>query len=127
MSKLSVSYLNLGGVNSSLFGNKLLSSDIVDNILKNDVNTFGETLGSSQNFDIIKGYTPIVLNQNKRDCISKGRSSGGIVIWYKDTLKNHVTELKKESNYIWVIISSLVLLVVFIYHLKAQNILTKIF
>ena len=110
MSKLSVSYLNLGGVNSSLFGNKLLSSDFVDNILKHDVNIFGETWGSSQNFDIIEGYTAIVLNQNKHDCISKGRSSGGIVIWYKDALKNHVT----EPNYIWVMISSLAICGIYI-------------
>ena len=114
MSKLSVSYLNLGGVNSSLFGKKLLSSEFVDNILKHDVNIFGETWGSSQNFDIINGYTAIVLNQNKHDCISKGRSSGGVVIWYKDALKDHITEVKKESNSIWVMISSLAICGIYI-------------
>ena len=63
ISKLSASYLNLGGVNSSLFGNQILSSEFVDKIFKHDINIFGETWGKSQNFDIVNGYTAIVLNQ----------------------------------------------------------------
>ncbi len=71
-------------------------------------------MGKIQNFDIIDGYTPIILDQNKHRYTSKGRSSGSIVIWYKNSLADQVKLCKKTPNYIWIQISSLAICGIYI-------------
>ena len=97
MSLFSVSYWNIGGLNSSLFGNKLNTLDFLDNA-NSDINIISETWGCNPNFDILPGYVVIKIDPNKNNT-SRGRASGGIAVLHKSNLKIKI--LKKHTNYLW--------------------------
>ena len=80
-SLISVSFLNIGGINSSVFGPKLSSLDFVNVISKYDVNIVGETWGSNPNFASIQGYTPIIIKPNKHNA-----TKGGKRIWWSRSM-----------------------------------------
>ena len=107
-SLISVSFLNIGGINSSVFGPKLSSLDFVNVISKYDVNIVGETWGSNPNFDSIHGYTPIVIKPNKHNAKKGGRESGGLVVWYKNELAANICVLKRGTNCIWLKVCNII-------------------
>ena len=98
MSLFSVSYWNIGGLNSTLFGYELNTSDFIDNA-NSDINIISETWGCNSNFDILPGYTTFKIDPTKHSNTSRGRASGGITVLHKSNLKMKI--LKKHSNYLW--------------------------
>ena len=97
MSLFSVSYWNIGGLNSTLFGYKLNTFDFIDNA-NSDINIISETWGCNSNFDILPGYTMFKIDPTKHANTSRGRASGGITVLHKSKLKMKI--LKKHSNYL---------------------------
>ena len=75
MKQFSFSFWNIGGLNSSIFGNKLNTTDFLHNCIY-DINIIAETWGRNPAFDTVPNYTPIINECNKRNETSTGRASG---------------------------------------------------
>ena len=108
MSLFSVSYWNIGGLNSTLFGHKLNTVDRKHNA-NSDICVISKAWGCNPNFDILPGYTLVKIDPIKHINTSRGRAPGGIAVLHKSNLKMEI--LKKETNYLW--------LQVFNYHICA--------
>lgn len=94
---LSISYLNIHGLHNTL-GCKI--SDL-DEFLINDINVFAETWTCNHDKNV-PDFEHIAIEPNKLNKNKKGRSSGGLLIYYKSHLKNHLSVIKKCKNHIWI-------------------------
>ena len=86
-----------------------MDEDFVNYISNYDLIFLNETWipkNETLNFDI-PGYCCELIAGNKSRNTSKGRYSGGIAFYYKDTLKQHITVVQKEqSGILWIKVSS---------------------
>ncbi len=92
-----IGHLNIHGIDNS-FGCKI--PDLESEFLTNDINIFTETWTCSHNKDV-PNFSVIEIPPNKMNKKSSGRSSGGILIYYKSYLQDHVKVVKTHSNYVW--------------------------
>ncbi len=95
---LSIGFLNIGGINDTLLGCKLKQ---LNNILKCDIEVLAETWGDCKCYDI-EGYNFYKTETRKDLLIKKGRSSGGVIIYYKKYLEKLISNIKQTPNYIWI-------------------------
>ena len=86
-----------------------MDEDFVNYISNYDLIFLNETWvpkHETLNLDI-PGYCCELIAGNKSRNTSKGRYSGGIAFYYRDTLKQHITIVQKEqSGILWVKVSS---------------------
>ena len=47
------------------------------------------------------GYREILLPSFKHSNVKHGRDSGGVIVWYKESLISHLSIIKKEPTHIW--------------------------
>ncbi len=47
------------------------------------------------------GYCEIFLSSRKHEKITRGRDSGGIIIWHKQEIDKYIQTIKKEESHIW--------------------------
>ena len=52
-------------------------------------------------YNEIEGYNCFKNETQKDSSIKKGRSSGGLIIYYKNHLEKFIKTLKKTPNYVW--------------------------
>ena len=92
---LSISHLNIKGLHDARAGCKLSDNNFLKNVLNQ---------GCDHDISV-PGFEKIILKPNKKQHVS-GRSSGGIVLFYKVHLKGRIHLLKCSKNYIWIELKS---------------------
>ena len=97
---LSVSYINIHGLHNNL-GCKIPN---LSSFLINDINVLSETWTCNHKKDI-PNFEHIELLPNKLTSKAKGRSSGGLIIYYKTYLQQHIKVIRKAKSHIWLEIS----------------------
>ena len=102
---LSISYLNIHGLHGAL-GCKIPE---LTNILINDINVLAETWTCDHDKNI-QNFEYIELSPNKMTGKNKGRSSGGLIIYYKLHLRSHIKIIRKQKTHIWLEIDKQILL-----------------
>ena len=102
MSSFKISCWNIQGLYSSAFGLKSKTSHFVNSVNQNDIIILSETwCRVDVPTNCPPNYKEVVVPSQKIRNISRGRDSGGIILWYKSTLHNSLQILKIERNYIW--------------------------
>ena len=79
---LSISHLNIKGIDSQSIGCKLKSQSFKDNA--------------------IAGYDTLLIKPNKKKHIKSERSSGGVIIIYKNFLKTKTDLVQTDQHYLWI-------------------------
>ena len=93
---LTIGYINIEGIHDNI-GCKL-SNDI----MKNDIEILLETWGNCSHYENVEGYTLLCPNDpQKLPGVSKGRKSGGILVYSKNYLGKRIKKLKQTEHYIW--------------------------
>ena len=98
---LSISHLNMKGIDSQSIGCKLKSQSFKDNVLKYDIVVLTEAWGCNHDISIA-GYETLLIKPNKKNHIKSGRSSGGVVIIYKNFLKTKIDLVQTDQHYLWI-------------------------
>ena len=98
---LSISHLNIKGIDSQSIGCKLKSQSFKDNVPKYDIVVL--TVAWGCNHDIsIAGYETLLIKPNKKKHIKSGRSSDGVIIIYKNFLKSKIVLVQTDQHYLWI-------------------------
>ena len=93
---------NIQGINSSSFGYKTKTSDFRKNISDMDIIILQETWRKTDEVTLCPpGYCEIFLSSIKHEKITRGRDSGGIIIWHKQEIDKYIQTIKKEESHIW--------------------------
>lgn len=53
------------------------------------------------------GYCEVAVSSRKHKKVTRGRDSGGIIIWYKTEIAKYITAIKKEESHIWLKINKI--------------------
>ena len=95
----SIGYQNIEGLHSPLFGCKL---PYVQSKLSHDIEVLSETWGKCEHDKNIPGYKLIehILPQ-KLTNVTKGRASGGILIYCKTSLEKYIKKGNQSPYYLW--------------------------
>ena len=98
---LSISHLNIKGIDSQSIGCKLKSQSFKDNVLKYDIVVLIEAWGCNHDISVA-GYETLLIKPNKKKHIKSGRSSGGVTIIYKNFLKTKIDLVQTDQRYLWI-------------------------
>ena len=94
----SIAYHNIEGIHDPNFGCKIPS---ISTKLIHDVEILAETWGDCEHDHNIAGYQLVQIKPQKFTCASKGRSSGGLNIYYKTCLHKFIKKSKNTPHYMW--------------------------
>ena len=94
---LSIAYQNIEGIHNLTFGYKL--AHITSKFI-HDIEVLSETWGECKHETGYKGYKLITIPLQKIAGVKKGRSSGGLLIYYKEHLKEYIKSC--VLHYIWI-------------------------
>ena len=95
----SISYWNIEGVHDKNVGCKI---PYINKHLKNDIEILSETWGECDHFGDVENYHVIKIDSKKNKQTKRGRSSGGLLIYFKHHLANFLKVIKYSENHIWV-------------------------
>ena len=97
---LSLSCWNVHGLTDRLrFGNKLTNEEFINHIYKHDIVILTE---SWMKDDVqIPGFNTFSNAAQKTYKKKTGRLSGGLVLGYKNYLRNGILFVKSHNSYIW--------------------------
>lgn len=99
---MKISYWNIEGLHDKTHGCKI---PYLSKHFQSDIEVLSETWSSCKDQKDIDGYSLFEINAQKDSNIKKGRKSGGILIYYKNYLKNSMKILKRHKNYVWIEVS----------------------
>lgn len=99
---LSIISWNIQGLNSSIFGLKTADSTFQSSIKNIDIIVLLETWA---NKDSATGcpcnYKELIIPPLKQPKLKHGRLSGGIIVWHKNALSDHIHPIKRGNSHIW--------------------------
>lgn len=102
MKPLTITLWNIQGINSSSFGCKVKTLDFKKSVLDIDIIILQETWRRTDEVTLCPpGYREISISSQKHEKITRGRDSGGIIIWHKLEIDNYIQLIKKEESHIW--------------------------
>ena len=96
---LSIGYHNIDGIHSKSFSCKL---PYLEKKFIHDIEIIAETWGQCQHSKEIDGYKSFVIPTQKDVDIKKGRSSGGLIVYYKNHFHQFIKLCRKTPHYIWI-------------------------
>ncbi len=99
---LSIGYQNIEGIHNATFGCKI---PYLQNEFIHDIEVISETWGTCDHEKSISGYKFFIVDPHKDKKIKKGRSSGGIIVYYKERLHPHIKRLGTTDHYTWIELS----------------------
>jgi len=102
MRSLHISCWNIQGLHSSTFELKSEDPEFIKSIKDVDLIILTETW--CKNDSLIHcppGYNEIMVPSIKFKNIRKGRTSGGILVWYKEDLCSQISTVKQGKSHIW--------------------------
>ena len=94
----SIGYQNIDGLHTKNFSCKL---PYIHKKFIHDIEILTETWGSCEHDKEIDGYRLIEIEPQKEKGVSKGRASGGLLIYCKSHLFRYIKECKKTPYFIW--------------------------
>ena len=94
----SIAYQNIDGLHCGNFTCKL---PYLEKKFIHDIEIISETWDSCKHGKDIQGYKFIEVKAQKKNRISKGRSSGGLLIYIKNYLSDYVKKLTVTPYFIW--------------------------
>ena len=102
MKSLTITLWNIQGIQSSTFGCKTNSVEFQKNISNIDIIILHETWRRSDETTLCPtGYREIAISSRKNKGVTRGRDSGGIIIWHKVEIDKYISLVKKEETHIW--------------------------
>ncbi len=103
MKTLTITLWNIQGINSSSLGCKTKTLDIKKSVLDIDIIILQETWRRTDEVSLSPpGYCEISISSQKHANITRGRDSGGTIIWYKIEIAKYIQIIKKEETHIWI-------------------------
>ena len=96
---LSIGYLNIEGLHDKVQGCKIKQ---LNDYFKCDIEILSETWGKCDHYNDVEGYNYIINETQKDFMIKKGRSSGGMIVYFRNYLENLIKTIKQTTNYIWI-------------------------
>ena len=94
---LSISHLNIKGINNQNIGCKLKSQSFKDNVLKYDIVVLTEAWGCNHDISIA-GYETLLIKPNKKKHIKRGRSPDCVI---QNVLKTKIDLVQTDQHYLW--------------------------
>ena len=94
-----VSYWNIEGIHDKTHGCKI---EYLNKFLCSDIEILYETWGDCDHFSNVENYHAIKIEANKNKQTKKGRSSGGLLIFFKHYLSKFLIVKKCSENYVWI-------------------------
>ena len=102
MRSFHLSCWNIQGLHSSIFGQKSGNPEFMESMKGVDVIVLTETwCQTDQLTHCPLGYTEVMVPSVKGKNIRRGRTSGGILVWYKENLSSQITPEKQGKSHIW--------------------------
>jgi len=102
MKPLTITLWNIQGINSSSFECKIKTLDFTKSVLDIDIIILQETWRRTDEVTLCPpGYRETIISSQKHEKITRGRDSGGIIIWHKLEIDKHIKLIKKEESHIW--------------------------
>ena len=102
MRSFHISCWNIQGLHSSTFELKSGNPEFMNSIKDVDIIVLTETWCQNNLLTHCPpGYNEVMVPSLKRTNIRKGRTSGGILVWYKESLCHHISPVKQGKSYIW--------------------------
>ena len=93
---------NIQGLLSSTFELKSGNPEFINSIKDVDIIVLTETWYQNNLLTHCPpGYNEVMVPSLKLPNIRKGRTSGGILVWYKEGLCHHISPVKQGKSYIW--------------------------
>ena len=103
---LSIGYQNIEGLHSKNFSCKL---PYIQKKFIHDIEIISETWDSCKHNKEIDGYKIVDVSESqKKKNITKGRSSGGIIIYCKNHLEKFIKQCGISPQYIWIEINKVI-------------------
>ncbi len=103
MKPLTITLWNIQGINSSSLGCKTKTLDFKKSVLDIDIIILQETWRRTDEVSLCPpGYREISISSQKHAEITRGRDSGGTIIWYKIEIAKYIQIIKKEETHIWI-------------------------
>ena len=81
--------------------------------MKYDISIISETWGCKHPI-FLSGYNFYKINPNKYKKIKSGRSSGGIIVFYRKSLQNNLILIKSTKHYLWMKLNDLFICTIYI-------------
>ena len=106
MTSFKITCYNVQGIHSSLFEDKTRNVDFVDIVNKSDILIALETWNKNgQEHYSLPNYREIYIPAIKHTNVKCGRSSGGIIVWFRESIKKYVHIERKGPSHIWIKLS----------------------
>ena len=94
------------GFTAQLQGANSRQQIFFNDLMKYDISIISETWGCKHPI-FLSGYNFYKINPNKYKKIKSGRSSGGIIVFYRKSLQNKLILIKSTKHYLWMKLNDL--------------------
>lgn len=102
MRSFHISCWNIQGLYSSAFGLKSRDPDFIKYTEGVDVLILTETwCREDMSTHCPSGYCEVIVPSIKLSSVQRGRDSGGLLVWYREQLANHITAVKLGKSHCW--------------------------
>ena len=98
---LSIGYQDVDGLHRKWLGCKIPH---IKELIIHDIRIISETWSCSHSKDI-ENYSYFQIEPQKSKQTKSGRSSGGIIVYYKSYLESYIDIIKRDNQYNWLKIS----------------------
>ena len=95
---LSIGFLNIESISGSKLGCKLVR---LKDCIFCDIEILAETWGKCNDYEL-EHYNFFKTGTRKDRSVKKGRSSGGVTVYYKKYLEKLIKNIRQTPNYIWI-------------------------
>ena len=100
MKSFTVCMWNVQGLNSSAFGLKSLDPQFKSNLTDIDIVILQESWCKADTVTHCPiNYRELIVPSQKHSNVTRGRESGGLIIWYKSDLHNQISPIKMGKYY----------------------------
>ena len=94
---LSIGYLNIDGLHRKWLGCKILH---IKELIIYDITIISETWSCNLSEDI-ENYSYFQIDPQTSEQVKSGRSSDGIIVYYKSYLEPYISLIKRGNQYSW--------------------------
>ncbi|KAI4885658.1 hypothetical protein NFI96_003646 [Prochilodus magdalenae] len=100
---------NIQGLHSSVFGLKSTDPEFLKNTVGVDIIILTETWCREDTpTHCPSGYCEVIVPSLKLSTVHRGRDSGGLLVWYRRDLADHISAVKLGKSHCWIKLNRLI-------------------
>ena len=109
MRSFCISCWNIQGLHSSVFGLKSTDPEFLKNTVGVDILILTETWCREDTpTHCPSGYCEVIVPSLKLSTVHRGRDSGGLLVWYRRDLADHISAVKLGKSHCWIKLNRLI-------------------